>query len=209
VNSSRFYSTTLLAVLEGKILVVLLMVWRSLSFFKEKPRSRCLILLLSFTLTSTVHYLQDLPNPLSVMHLSHHLSLPLKISMCILLYLLGQQILSPIGSSIAVRPTIDIEEGKHPCRKVPIVPKARRNARPHLLIRWTSSTDVNKMLAQKIEDSAIYHHSLSCRCSGSTQMTCHLMHSLILPAKWTPAFHAVLRVSLQYENAETLSFESS
>jgi len=185
------------------------MVWRSLGFFKEKPRSRCLILLLSFTLTSTVHRLQDLPNPTSVMHLSHHLSLPLKISMRILLYSLGQQILSPIGSSVAVRPTMDIEEGKCPRRKVPMVPKARWNARPHSLIRWTSSTDVNKMLAPKIKYSAISHHSLSCRCSGSTQMTCHLMHSLISPAKWTPAFRAALRVSLQYENVETLSFESS
>ena len=64
------------------------------------------------------------------------------------------------GSSVAVRPTIDIEEGKRPRRKVPMVPKARRNARPHSLIRWTSSTDANKMLARKIEYSAISLHSL-------------------------------------------------
>jgi hypothetical protein len=65
------------------------------------------------------------------------------------------------------------------------------------------------MFARKIEYSVISLHSLSCRCSGSTQMTCHLMHSLISPAKRIPAFRAALRVSLQYENAETLSFESS
>ena len=113
------------------------------------------------------------------------------------------------GSSVAVRPTIDIEEGNHPRRKVPMVPKARRKARPHSLIRWTLSTDANKMFSRKIEYSVISLHSLSCRCSGSTQMTCHLMHSLISPAKWIPVFRAALRVSLQYENAETLSFESS
>jgi hypothetical protein len=113
------------------------------------------------------------------------------------------------GSSVAVSPTIDIEEGKRPRRKVPIVPKARRKARPHSLIKWTSSTDANKMFARKIEYSVISLHSLSCRCSGSTQMTCHLMHSLISPAKRIPAFRAALRVSLQYENAKTLSFESS
>lgn len=112
------------------------------------------------------------------------------------------------GSSVAVRPTVDIE-GKHPRRKVPMVPKARQNARPYSLIRWTSSTETNKMFAQKIGYPVIFLHSLSCKCSGSTQMTCHLMHSLIFPAKRIPAFRAALRVSLQYGNAETLSFESS
>ena len=44
------------------------------------------------------------------------------------------------GSSVAVRPTIDIEEGKRPHRKVPMVQKTKQKARPHSLIRWTSLT---------------------------------------------------------------------
>ena len=87
------------------------------------------------------------------------------------------------GSSVAVRPTIDTEAGKHPRRKVPTVPKARRKSRPHSLIRWTSSTHANKMFARKVEYSVISLHSLSRKCSGSTQTTCHLIHSLISSAK--------------------------
>jgi len=112
------------------------------------------------------------------------------------------------GLSIAVSPTIDIKVGNHPCRKVPMVPNTRQNARPHSLIRWTLLMHTNKMFAQKVGYSVISLHSLSCRCSGSTQMTCHLRHSLISSAKWIPAFCAALSVSLQYENVETLSFES-
>ena len=113
------------------------------------------------------------------------------------------------GSSVAVRPTIDNDKGKHPRRKAPTVPKARRNARPHSSIRWTSSMEANKMFARNVEYSVISLHSLSCRCLGSTQTTCHLMHSLISLAKRVPAIRAALRVSLQYENVETPSFDSS
>ena len=39
--------------------------------------------------------------------------------------LLQTATVSDPGSSVAVRPTIDIKEGKHPHRKDPTVPKAR------------------------------------------------------------------------------------
>ena len=96
-----------------------------------------------------------------------------------------------------VRPIIETEGGNCPRRKVPMVPNAERNARPHSLIRWTSSTHTNKMVARKVGYSVISLHSLSCRCSGSTQMTCHSMHSLISPAKRIPALRATLKVSWQ------------
>jgi len=112
------------------------------------------------------------------------------------------------GSSFVVSPTIDTEVGNHPCRKVPMVPNAKRNARPHSLIRWTLLMHANKMFAQKVGYSMISLHSLSRRCSESTEMTCHLRHSLISSVKQIPAFRVALRVSLQYENAETSSFES-
>ena len=113
------------------------------------------------------------------------------------------------GLRVAVRLTIKIKVGKRPHRKVPIVPKAKQNASPHSLIRWTSSMHANKIFARKVRCSKTSLHSLLRRCSGSTQTTCHLIDSLISPAKQIPAFHAALRVSLQYENAEIFSFDSS
>jgi hypothetical protein len=63
-------------------------------FFQGKTKIKMSLLL--FTLTGTMHRLQDLPNPTSAMHLSRHLSLSPKSSTRLLLYSLGQQILSSI-----------------------------------------------------------------------------------------------------------------
>ena len=60
--------------LERKILMALLMVWLLLGFSKKKPRSRCLTILSSSTLTSTVHPPCDQHNTMNITLLSHHLS---------------------------------------------------------------------------------------------------------------------------------------
>ena len=123
--------------------------------------------------------------------------------------LLQTEIVDEPGLRVAVRPTTDMEAGNQPHKKVPIVVKAVRNERPQKLIKWTLSMHPNKMLDRKVGLSVISLHSLSHKCSGSTQITCHLIHSFIRSDNQVPAFHASLRVSWQYEKAETFSFESS
>jgi len=122
--------------------------------------------------------------------------------------LLQTEIVDEPGSRVAVRPTTDIEAGNRPCKKAPIVVNAVRNERPQTLIKWTLSMHPNKTLDWKIRLSVISLHSLSRKCSGSTQITCHLIHSFITCANWVPAFCASVRVSRQYEKAETFSFDS-
>jgi len=101
------------------------------------------------------------------------------------------------GSRVAVRPIMEIDDGKRPRKKVPIRVKAGRKERPQELIRWTSSTHANKTLHRKVGLSVISRHSLSRRCSGSTQTTCQRLHSLISVAKRSPVFLASVRVSEQ------------
>ena len=122
---------------------------------------------------------------------------------------LQTEIVDEPGSRVAVRPTTDMEAGNRPRKKVPIVVKAGRNERPQTLIKWTSSMHPNKTLDRKVGLSVISLHSLSRKCSGSTQITCHLIHSFIRSDNRVPAFRASLRVSWQYEKAETFSFHSS
>ena len=111
--------------------------------------------------------------------------------------LLQTDVVGVPGSSVALRPTTDIDAGKRPRKKVPTAENAGRNESPHSLIRWTSSTQANRTLDRKVGLSVISLHSLSRRCSGSTHMTCHLTHSMISRAKRTPPFRALLRVSWQ------------
>ena len=87
--------------------------------------------------------------------------------------------------------------------------KAVQNERPQTLVKWTLSMHPNKTLDRKVGLSVISLHSLLHKCSGSTQITCHLIHSFITSDNWVPAFHASLRVSWQYKKAETFSFDSS
>jgi len=113
------------------------------------------------------------------------------------------------GSRVAERPTTETDAGNRPRKKVPMAANAVRKERPQTLIKWTSSMHPNKILARKMGLSVISLHSLSRKCSGSTHITCHLTHSLIISARRVPAFRASVRVSWQYENAETFNFESS
>ena len=123
--------------------------------------------------------------------------------------LLQTDIVGAPGSSVALRPTTDIDAGKRPRKKVPTAENAGRNESPHSLIRWTSSTQTNRTLDRKVGLSIISLHSLLRRCSRSTHMTWHLTHSMISHAKRTPTFRTLLRVSWQLEKADLWSFESS
>ena len=101
------------------------------------------------------------------------------------------------GSRVAVRPIMEINNGKQPHKKVPMRVKAGQKERPQELIRWTSSMHTNKTLLQKVGLSMNSCHSLSQKCSGSTQTTCQQVHSLISAAKHSPVFLASVRVSKQ------------
>ena len=111
--------------------------------------------------------------------------------------LLQTDIVGAPGSSVALRPTTDIDAGKRPWKKVPMAENAGWNESQNLLIKWTSSTQANRMLARKVRFLVISLHSLSRRCSRSTHMTCHLTHSMISHTKRPPPFHTLLRVSWQ------------
>ena len=110
--------------------------------------------------------------------------------------LLQTDIVGAPSSSVTLRPTTDIDAGKHPRKKVLTAANAGRNESPHSLIRWTSSTQTNRTLDQQVGLSIISLHSLLRRCSGSTHMTCQ-------------TFRTLLRVSWQLEKADLWSFESS
>jgi hypothetical protein len=98
------------------------------------------------------------------------------------------------GSRIAERLTTHMEAGNRPRKKVPMAVNAVRNERPHTLIKWTTSlTHANKTLDRKMGLSVISLHSLSRKSSGSTHITCHLIHSLIISAKRAPAFRGSMR----------------
>ena len=115
-NSSSYYNcdtrlpfTILITIiphelLERKILMALLMVWLLHGFSKKKPRSRCLTILFSSALTSTVHPPCDQHNTMNVTLLSHHLSLMPKSLMHILHYSHEQQTLS-LHLSITIKLT--------------------------------------------------------------------------------------------------------
>ena len=121
-----------------------------------------------------------------------NLKLPLKKSK-----ILQTEIVDGPGLSVAVRLTIDIETGNRPRKKAPIVANAVQNERPQKLIKWTSLMHPSNTLDWKVGLSVIALHSLLHKCSGSTQITCHLIHSFITSdnrcstRKWR---HSVLTV---------------
>ena len=85
--------------------------------------------------------------------------------------LLQTDVVGAPGSSVAWRPTTDINARKHPQKKVPIAANAGQNESPHSFIRWTLPMQANRTLDRKVRLSVISLHSLSCRCSGFTHMT--------------------------------------
>jgi hypothetical protein len=70
-------------------------------------------------------------------------------------WLLQTDVVGAPGSSVALRPTTDINAGKCPWKKVLRGANAGRNESPHSLIRRTSLMQANRTLDQKVGLSVI------------------------------------------------------